>query len=76
LDVYRQNHSTHEDEGTFHGFGQASELTSIDWMLASDSFEVVSAEIDRYHAETSYPSDHYPIHAVLKWKDDNHISPP
>lgn len=54
------------NEGTFHGYGQAND--PIDWMLASDSFRAVSAEIDRYHTESIYPSDHYPVHAKLEWK--------
>jgi endonuclease/exonuclease/phosphatase family metal-dependent hydrolase len=68
LDVYRQVHPMYEDEGTFHGFGQIEKPTPIDWMLASNSFEAVSAEIDRYHAENIYPSDHYPVCTILKWK--------
>lgn len=54
------------DEGTFHGFGQADD--SIDWILASDSFRAVSTQIDRFHAEGVYPSDHYPVCASLEWK--------
>jgi len=65
-DVFRQVHSGDEDEGTFHGYGQAND--PIDWMLASDSFEAVSAEIDRYHAGNIFPSDHYPVSATLKLK--------
>jgi len=68
FDVYRQTHPTNEDEGTFHGFGQIEKPTPIDWMLASDSLEAVFAQIDRYHAENIYPSDHFPVHAILKWK--------
>lgn len=65
VDVFRQVHSG-DDEGTFHGYGQAND--PIDWMLASDSFETVSSEIDRYHTDNVFPSDHYPVHAELKWK--------
>jgi endonuclease/exonuclease/phosphatase family metal-dependent hydrolase len=67
-DAYKQVHPNNENEGTFHGFGQMNDPSPIDWMLASDSFEVVSAAIDRYHAENIYPSDHYPVHAELQWK--------
>lgn len=74
FDVYRQIHPAGEDEGTFHGFGQADELSPIDWMLASDSFEVVSAQIDRFHTETLYPSDHYPLTATLEWKGIKHAN--
>jgi endonuclease/exonuclease/phosphatase family metal-dependent hydrolase len=53
-------------EGTFHGYGQTND--PIDWMLASDSFQAVSSQIDRFHAENVYPSDHYPVTATLEWK--------
>ena len=66
-DVYRQVNSNN-DEGTFHRFGKADELTSIDWALVSNQFEVVSAEIDRYHEGNLYPSDHFPVIALLDWK--------
>jgi endonuclease/exonuclease/phosphatase family metal-dependent hydrolase len=66
MDVFRQVHTADENEATFHGYGQAGD--PIDWILASDSFEVVSAKIDRYHADDLYPSDHYPLHAELNWK--------
>ena len=68
FDAYRLINPNNENEGTFHGFGQAGELAPIDWILASDSFEVVSAEIDRYHKGDLYPSDHYPVHTKLRWK--------
>jgi len=67
MDVYRQVHSNN-NEGTFHGFGEVDDLTPIDWALASNQFEVVSAEIDRYHEGSLYPSDHFPVTALLDWK--------
>ena len=66
-DVYRQAHPNKYSEGTFHGFGKADELKSIDWVLASNHFEVVSAEIDYCHEGNIYPSDHYPVIASLQW---------
>ena len=67
-DAYRQIHPDDRNEETFHGFGHETESKSIDWMLVSDHFEVRSAEIDRFHAEEVYPSDHYPVPAELEWK--------
>lgn len=66
-DVYRTGAPNLENEGTFHGYGQANE--PIDWMLASHHFEVINTEIDRYHEGNIYPSDHYPGTAILKWTD-------
>jgi endonuclease/exonuclease/phosphatase family metal-dependent hydrolase len=66
FDVHRQVRPDGEDEPTFHGYGQPAELSPIDWMLASDHFEVVSALVDTFHEGNRYPSDHYPILAELK----------
>lgn len=68
FDVYQQAHPTHADDATFHGFGQPGAENSIDWILASRHFQVVSSEIDTYHEANLYPSDHYPITAILNWK--------
>jgi len=69
LDVYRGIHSDNNNkEETFHGFGQAGEMTSIDWILASSHFKALSAKVDRYHDGNLYPSDHYPVTASLDWK--------
>jgi len=69
-DVYRRAHPGGENEGTFHGYGQVN--GSIDWMLASNHFEVITAEIDRHHEGNLYPSDHYPVTATLNWKRAQH----
>ena len=73
-DIYRQIYSNNNDEGTFHGFGKVDELAPIDWILASNQFEVVSAEIDRHHECDRYPSDHFPVIALLNWKQEEKIS--
>ena len=68
LDVHRQVRSYGKDKPTFHGFGQPTELSPIDWMLASQNFEVLTASIDTHQEGNHYPSDHYPILADLKPK--------
>jgi endonuclease/exonuclease/phosphatase family metal-dependent hydrolase len=64
-DVYRKAHAGKGDEGTYHGFGQPGEPAPIDWILASAHFQVVTAEIDRTRQGSLYPSDHFPLNAVL-----------
>jgi len=64
FDVYKIAHPNDSTAGTFHGYGQVSD--PIDWMLASGHFEVIAAEIDRYHEDKLYPSDHYPVTVVLQ----------
>jgi endonuclease/exonuclease/phosphatase family metal-dependent hydrolase len=54
------------DEGTFHGFAGGVAGARVDWILASPSFEVLDARIDRSERAGRYPSDHYPVTAVLR----------
>ncbi len=69
-DTYRQVHPQRDNETTFHGFGgTSSELAPLDWILVSKHFEVLEAKIDRAQEGKLFPSDHYPVTAVLIWKD-------
>ena len=52
----------------FHRFGQAAPPTAIDWILAPAHFRVQDAWIDRARQGELYPSDHYPLVAVLDWQ--------
>jgi endonuclease/exonuclease/phosphatase family metal-dependent hydrolase len=67
-DIFRTGKVWQEDEGTFHGYGVEVPAQPIDWILLSDHFSVLHAEIDSYHHENRFPSDHYPITATLDWK--------
>lgn len=64
-DVYRQLHPASQAEATFHGYGDPAALASIDWILASAHFQVLSAAVDATLPGGRYPSDHYPLNAVL-----------
>jgi endonuclease/exonuclease/phosphatase family metal-dependent hydrolase len=68
IDAFRQTHPSKQDEATFHAFGHWQELAALDWILISDHFQVIEAEIDRTHKGSLFPSDHYPLTAVLDWK--------
>lgn len=68
IDALRQVHPPGADEATFHAFGRQEERAPIDWILVSGHFRVVAAGIDRSHAGKLFPSDHYPITAVLAWQ--------
>mgnify|MGYP003343395544 FL=1 len=53
-------------EGTFHGFRGTAGSERIDWILCTgDHFRTVSAGIDRTSQDGRYPSDHFPVTAVL-----------
>ena len=68
LDALRQVHPPGADEATFHAFGRQEERAAIDWILVSTHFRVVAAQVDGFHAGKLFPSDHYPITAVLDWQ--------
>jgi len=55
---------------TFNNFnGTNDRADRIDWVLRSDHFKTVKAMIDRTNENGRYPSDHFPVEAVVEWKD-------
>jgi endonuclease/exonuclease/phosphatase family metal-dependent hydrolase len=70
FDTYRAVHAAAASEGTYHDYGRSSRCASIDWILATAPLVSVAAQVDRYRKGNLFPSDHYPLTAVLRWKDD------
>jgi endonuclease/exonuclease/phosphatase family metal-dependent hydrolase len=69
VDSYRAVHRRRgEGEGTFSGFAGNRAGGRIDWILHSSHFETVSAAIDRTEEAGRFPSDHYPVTAILRWR--------
>jgi endonuclease/exonuclease/phosphatase family metal-dependent hydrolase len=70
IDAYRAAHPEHEREpaadGTFHGFSGEPMPDRIDWILATPSPRIERCEIDRFNRDGQYPSDHFPVEAVLR----------
>ena len=68
IDSYRAVHPQRSpDEATFNGFTGKRAGSRIDWVLHSDHFKTTSAEI-MYDSEAGrYPSDHFPLSAVLQY---------
>ena len=52
-------------QGTFHGFGALRRAEPIDWILVSPSVRCTEAGIDRTARAGLYPSDHFPLTAVI-----------
>ncbi len=52
--------------GTHHGFTGRSEGRAIDWILYRGKLEVLEARVVRDRFEGRYPSDHFPVVAVLR----------
>ncbi len=66
VDTYRAQHpDAVGEEGTFNGFQGKANGPRIDWILASPSLKVLSADIVRRNFDGRYPSDHFPITAIL-----------
>ena len=59
------------ESGTFHGFSGKAGAERIDWILVSPAWGVRMAMIDRTNADGRYPSDHFPVTAVLGEPDRN-----
>lgn len=69
-DVYRTLH--YDVCNTYHGMkGKiVSQASPIDYIFVSDDFEVVDVLIDKENRDGIYPSDHYPVMATLRFKDN------
>ena len=55
-------------EGTFNGFKGISTGPRIDWIFYRGALQAVEAETVTRNEEGRYPSDHFPVFAVLEWK--------
>ena len=66
VDAYRAVHPERmSDEASFHGFKGGKEGSRIDWIFHSPDLRTIEAGIDRFNEDGRYPSDHYPVTAVL-----------
>jgi endonuclease/exonuclease/phosphatase family metal-dependent hydrolase len=65
VDTFRVLHPDARRVGTFNGFRGRTSGRKIDYVFAQPDFEVRSAEILRDHTDGRYPSDHFPVIAVL-----------
>lgn len=61
-----------ETVNSFHDFqGPKMEGKRIDWILFRDSFKVISSEIVTFSQNGQYPSDHFPVMAILEYGNAN-----
>jgi len=65
-DTFRAVHPDAAAAGTFHGFAGATDGAKIDFILAGPEWRVNAAGIDRTARDGRYPSDHFPVTAVLQ----------
>lgn len=67
-DTYRKINPPKPDEGTFNGFKGDRSGEKIDFIFVNNEFEILSAKIDYTNREGKFPSDHFPVIAVVKYK--------
>lgn len=70
VDTFRVLHPDVKIVGTFNGFSGNREGEKIDYILASPEWTVAEAAIVYDNTDGRYPSDHFPVTAVLR------LSPP
>jgi endonuclease/exonuclease/phosphatase family metal-dependent hydrolase len=67
FNAYREMHPTKgPDEATFHEFSGKTAGSPIDYILYTAPFVVRKAAIDRTSRQGRYPSDHFPVTAILE----------
>jgi endonuclease/exonuclease/phosphatase family metal-dependent hydrolase len=54
-------------QGTFHGFSGKASLPRIDSIMVSKDIKVKTSSILRNHNRSKYPSDHFPVSAILEF---------
>jgi endonuclease/exonuclease/phosphatase family metal-dependent hydrolase len=65
-DTFRATNPDATDVGTFHAFNRPGR-DKIDYIFVSESLKTISAEIIRTQRDGRYPSDHFPVNAVIAW---------
>jgi endonuclease/exonuclease/phosphatase family metal-dependent hydrolase len=70
IDSFREVHpSRAPDEASFHGFKATLQGSRIDFIFHTADFVATASDIDRTKsAEGRLPSDHYPVTAIVRWK--------
>ena len=66
VDSYRIKNKKSKEEGTFHSFKGGTDGEKIDFIFISKHFKVKHAEIVRDSYNGKFPSDHFPVTAVLE----------
>ncbi len=67
IDTYRKLNVKKTNEGTFNSFKGDTTGDKIDFIFTSNHFEVKQSEIIRTSYDGKYPSDHFPVTALIKF---------
>lgn len=66
VDTYRVLHPNETTVGTFNGFSGKRDGEKIDYILVSPHWKVLEASILYDNTDGRYPSDHFPVTAVIR----------
>ena len=66
VDTWKTLNPDKLDLRTWHDFKGGVEGKKIDHILVRPGTKILEADIDRYNEKGRYPSDHYPVTAMLK----------
>lgn len=64
-DSFRKVNPDEKEVGTYHAFKGTTSGDKIDYILCTKEIKVYKAEILRDNKEGKYPSDHFPVNAVI-----------
>jgi endonuclease/exonuclease/phosphatase family metal-dependent hydrolase len=67
MDTLRPFRRDTAEFGTFNAFRGETGGAQIDWILVSDEWDVLEAAIVRTNIGGRYPSDHFPVTALLRY---------
>jgi endonuclease/exonuclease/phosphatase family metal-dependent hydrolase len=67
VDSYRNIHPKEEVVGTFNGFKGDEDGAKIDYIFVEPEAEIIDAKIIRTNTKGRYPSDHFPVTALIQF---------
>ena len=65
-DAFRMTNADGRNQGTMHNFHGGKNGDRIDWILTNNFFQPVTCEIDHTQRGPQFPSDHFPVKAVVR----------
>jgi len=67
VDTYRAAHPDAKTVGTFNGFAGRRDGAKIDYVFVRRGVKTLDADIVRDHEDGRYPSDHFPVWAIVEF---------
>ncbi len=65
-DAFRLTNADERGQGTMHNFHGSKNGDRIDWILTNNYFQPVTCEIDHTQRGPQFPSDHFPVKAIVR----------